>query len=146
MITLPQVNLYAHGTQWTVSHGHFAFWGAYACGVLSVIYLVIQKTRGLAHLDGTLWKWSFAALNIGLVGMVGALLVSGFAQAFVERAIGGSTHDAFVAGQENRWFVEGMGTRLVFGLMFAAGYVALVWDLLTIGRRVPALAAAEVAE
>ena len=25
-ITLPQVNLYAHGTQWTVSHGHFAFW------------------------------------------------------------------------------------------------------------------------
>jgi nitric oxide reductase subunit B len=146
MITLPQVNLYAHGTQWTVSHGHFAFWGAYACGVLSVIYLVIQKTRGLAHLDGTLWKWSFAALNIGLVGMVGALLVSGFAQAFVERAIGGSTHDAFVAGQENRWFVEGMVTRLVFGLMFAAGYVALVWDLLTIGRRVPALAAAEVAE
>ena len=69
-----------------------------------------------------------------------------FAQAFVERAIGGSTHDAFVAGQENRWFVEGMVTRLVFGLMFAAGYVVLVWDLLTIGRRVPALAAAEVAE
>ena len=128
MITLPQVNLYAHGTQWTVSHGHFAFWGAYACGVLSVIYLVIQKTRGLAHVEGTLWKWSFAALNIGLVGMVGALLVSGFAQAFVERAIGGSTHDAFVAGQENRWFVEGMVTRLVFGLMFAAGYVVLVWD------------------
>ena len=39
MITLPQVNLYAHETQWTVSHGHFAFWGAYACGVLSVVYL-----------------------------------------------------------------------------------------------------------
>src|SRR5215472_16183243 len=146
MITLPQVNLYAHGTQWTVSHGHFAFWGAYACGIISVIYLVIQKTRGLAHLESTLWKWSFAALNIGLVGMVGALLVSGFAQAFVERAIGGSTHEAFVAGQENRWFVEGMVTRLVFGLMFAAGYVVLVWDLLTIGRRVPALAAAEVAQ
>jgi len=35
MITLPQVNLYAHGTQWTVSHGHFAFWGAYACGIIS---------------------------------------------------------------------------------------------------------------
>ena len=47
MITLPQVNLYAHGTQWTVSHGHFAFWGAYACGVLSVIYLVLQKARNL---------------------------------------------------------------------------------------------------
>src|SRR5439155_14122507 len=115
-------------------------------GVLSVIYLVVQKVRGLARLEGALWKWSFAALNLGLVGMVGALLVSGFAQAFVERAIGGSTHEAFVAGQENRWFVQGMVTRLIFGLMFAAGYVALVWDLLTIGRRAPVLAAAGAAE
>jgi nitric oxide reductase subunit B len=122
------------------------FWGAYACGVLSVVYLVVQKVRGLAYMEGTLWKWSFAALNVGLVGMVGALLVSGFAQAFVERAIGGSTHDAFVAGQENRWFVEGMATRLIFGLVFAAGYVALVWDLLTIGRRAPIRAAAGAAE
>ena len=79
--------------------------------------------RGAAELEGTLWKWSFAALNVGLVGMVGALLVSGFAQAFVERAIGGSTHEAFIAAQENPWFVEGMITRLIFGLLFAAGYV-----------------------
>src|SRR5215472_12850601 len=133
MITLPQVNLYAHGTQWTVSHGHFAFWGAYASGVVSVIYLVVQKVRGAAELDGALWKWSFAALNIGLIGMVGALLVSGFAQAFVERAIGGSTHEAFIAGQENPWFVQGMIMRVIFGLIFAAGYAALMWDLLTIG-------------
>ena len=113
----------------------FRVLGAYGCGVLSVIYLVLQKLRGLAQVDGTLWKWSFAALNIGLVGMVGALLVSGFAQAFVERAIGGSTHDAFVAGQENAWFVEGMVTRFIFGLVFAAGYLILVCDLLTLGRR-----------
>ncbi|MGO9681284.1 MAG: cbb3-type cytochrome c oxidase subunit I [Beijerinckiaceae bacterium] len=146
MITLPQVNLYAHGTQWTVSHGHFAFWGAYACGVLSVIYLVVQKLRDLAHVEGTLWKWSFAALNVGLIGMVGALLVSGFAQAFVERAIGGSTHDAFIAGQANPWFVEGMVTRFILGLVFAGGYVALVWDLLTIGRRMPVLVAAGAAQ
>ena len=135
MITLPQVNLYAHGTQWTVSHGHFAFWGAYACGILSVVYLVLQKTRGLAQVEGSLWKWSFAALNLGLVGMVGALLVSGFAQAFVERAIGGLTLDAFIAGQQSTWFVEGMITRFIFGLIFAGGYVALVYDLITLGKR-----------
>ena len=146
MITLPQVNLYAHGTQWTVSHGHFAFWGAYACGVLSVIYLVLQKTRGLAYVNGALWKWSFAALNLGLIAMVGALLVSGFAQAFVERAIGGSTHAAFIAGQENRWFVEGMVTRFIFGLIFTAGYVALVYDFLTLGRRAHVVAAVAAAE
>lgn len=43
MITLPQLNLFAHGTQWTVSHGHFGFWGAYACGVLSVCYIALQE-------------------------------------------------------------------------------------------------------
>lgn len=146
MITLPQINLYAHGTQWTVSHGHFAFWGAYACGILSVLYLVLQKTRGLAYVNGALWKWSFAALNLGLIGMAGALLVSGFAQAFVERAIGGSTHAAFVAAQENKWFVEGMIGRLIFGFVFAAGYVVLVYDLLTLGRRARPVVAPAPAE
>jgi len=78
--------------------------------------------------------------------MVGGLLVSGFAQAFVERAIGGSTLDAFIAGQENSWFVEGMIVRVIFGLVFAAGYVTLMWDLVTIGKRVPVLATAGAAE
>jgi nitric oxide reductase subunit B len=146
MITLPQVNLYAHGTQWTVSHGHFAFWGAYACGIIAVIYLVLQKTRNLTYVDGLLWRWSFAALNVGLLGMIGALLVSGFAQAFVERAIGGSTLEAFIAGQENAWFIEGMVFRFLLGIVFAAGYVVLVWDLLALGRRVPVVAAASIAE
>src|SRR5262252_9419338 len=146
MITLPQVNLYAHGTQWTVSHGHFAFWGAYGCGVVSVIYLVLQKVRGLATVDGALWKWSFAMLNIGIVGMVGGLLISGFAQAFVERAIGGSTLQAFISGQENAWFIDGMVARFLLGIVFTAGYVVLVWDVLTLGRRAPAGAAAAAAQ
>jgi nitric oxide reductase subunit B len=67
--------------------------------------------------------------------MVGSLLVAGMAQAFFERAIGGSTLEAFIAGQENPWFVLGMYSRLGFGLMFAAGYVTLVWNLLALGRR-----------
>jgi nitric oxide reductase subunit B len=142
MMTLPQVNLYSHGTQWTVSHGHFAFWGAYACGVISVCYLVLQKVRGSAFLDGITWRWAFAGLNVGLVGMVGALLISGFAQAFIERAQGGSTLEAFIAGQENFWFLDGMYARFAFGLVFAAGYAVLAYDLLTIGRRVPVHAAA----
>ncbi len=145
MMTLPQINLYSHGTQWTVSHGHFAFWGAYACGVLSVIYLALQKVRGAQALNGTAWKWSFALLNVGLVGMVGSLLVSGMAQAFYERAIGGSTLEAFINGQSSPWFMEGMSARLAFGVVFAAGYVCLVYDLLTIGRRAVAAPVPEAA-
>lgn len=141
MMTLPQVNLFSHGTQWTVSHGHFAFWGAYACGVISVIYLALQKSRDIAQVDGAGWKWSFALLNLGMLGMVGALLISGIAQAFYERAIGGSTLQAFIEGQSNSWFMEGVITRLGFGVVFAIGYVILVYDLLTLGRRAAVKAA-----
>ena len=144
MITLPQINLYAHGTQWTVSHGHFAFWGAYACGVISVAYLIVQKVRGMEQVGGALWRWSFAALNLGLIGMVGALLVAGMTQSFVERATGGSTLQAFIAGQQDPWFVSGMMLRFLFGLVFAAGYGFLVYDLLTLGRRRGVVTAATV--
>jgi nitric oxide reductase subunit B len=135
MITLPQINMYAHGTQWTVSHGHFAFWGAYGCGVIAVAYLMVQKARALPQVDGQLWKWSFAGLNLGLVAMVGALLVAGITQSMIERATGGSTLQAYIAGQESPWFSEAMILRFVFGLVFSAGYALLVYDLARLGRR-----------
>jgi nitric oxide reductase subunit B len=135
MMTLPQINLFSHGTQWTVSHGHFAFWGAYGCGVLAVVYLALEKSRTAKGLDSLAWKWSFALLNAGIVGMAGGLLVAGMVEAFEGRAIGGSTLKAFLTVQNNAWFVEGMWARLLFGVVFAAGYAALVFDLVTIGRR-----------
>ena len=135
MMTLPQINLFSHGTQWTVSHGHFAFWGAYACGILSVIYLALQKAHQIAEVNGVRWRWSFVLLNVGMIGMVGALLISGIAQAFYERAIGGSTLQAFIEGQSNPWFMQGMSARLAFGMIFAVGYVILIYDLLAFGKQ-----------
>lgn len=130
MMTLPQINLFSHGTQWTVSHGHFAFYGAYVCGMISMVYVIKQRTSGVEYLDGSRWKWAFGLLNLGMVGMVMALLLSGMAQAFYERAIGGSTMMAFTAASENPWFLSGMYARLGFGFIFALGYVVLVYDLL----------------
>ena len=98
-------------------------------------YLALQKLRAAQEMNGQAWRWSFALLNIGLIGMVGALLVAGIAQAFFERAIGGSTLYAFIAAQSNEWFVQGITMRLVFGLVFAAGYAMLMYDLLSIGKR-----------
>ncbi len=135
MMTLPQINLFSHGTQWTVSHGHFAFYGAYVTGILAVIYIALQHSRQLGEIPGNAWKWAFALLNTGMVGMVGALLVSGMAQSFYERAVGGSTLEAFMAGQANPWFVQGMYARLGFGILFAAGFVMLVYDLVRIARQ-----------
>jgi nitric oxide reductase subunit B len=53
-----------------------------------------------------------------MLGMVGALLVSGMAQTFYERAIGGSTFGAFQMAQQNLWFLDGMYARLAFGRVF----------------------------
>jgi nitric oxide reductase subunit B len=135
MMTLPQINLFSHGTQWTVSHGHFAFYGAYVCGVLAVFYVAKQKIAGVDFLDGRAWRWSFALFNFGMVGMVMGLLISGMAQAFYGRAIGGSTLMAFTQASENPWFLAGMYARMGFGVIFALGYVVLVYDLLTAPRR-----------
>jgi nitric oxide reductase subunit B len=150
MQTLPQINLYTHGTQWTSSHGHFAFFGAYVTINIAMIYMALQKWRGDVWMSGDLpdrgfkWKWSLALTNLGTIGMTVSLLIAGYQQSFIERAAGGSTWGAYFAAQLDPWFREAMVWRNVFGVVFALGLVVLVWDFLTIGRdeRRPARVAA----
>lgn len=133
MQTLPQINLYTHGTQLTAAHGHLAFFGAYVAANLTVIYIALAKTRG-QRLDSRMWKLAFVGLIAGALGMSGALTVSGFAQAMQERAVGGSTWQAFINAQIHPWFSYGMVWRFGFGLVFFLAYLFLIYDLLTIGR------------
>jgi hypothetical protein len=62
------------------------------------------------------------------------------------RAIGGSTLNGFISSQENAWFVDGMVARFLLAIVFTAGYVVLVWDVLTLGRRAPAVATVAAAQ
>jgi len=139
MHTLPQINLYTHGTQWSASHGHFAFFGAYATICIAVFYIAVQKWRGDIYMSGDIqkawrWKWSLGLLNLGMVGMTMALLVSGYDQTFIERAQEGSTWAGYFKAQLSTWFQQGMWWRQVFGYVMALGLVLLVWDLITIGK------------
>jgi len=140
MQTLPQINLYTHGTQWTSSHGHLAFFGAYVTINIAMIYMALQKWRGDVWMSSDLpgngwkWKWSLALLHLGVVGMTAALLIAGYEQSFIERAQGGSTWAAFFAAQTHPWFLEAMLWRNVFGIVMGIGVALLVWDFLTIGR------------
>ena len=140
MHTLPQINLYTHGTQWSASHGHLAFFGAYATIIIAMFYLGIQRWRGGTWMSGDLpgngwkWKWALGLLNLGMVGMTVSMLVSGYVQSQIERAIEGSTWMGYFAAQIHPWFVQGMWWREVFGVMFLVGFILLVWDLLTIGK------------
>ncbi len=143
MHTLPQINLYTHGTQWTASHGHLAFFGAYATIIIAMFYFAVQKWRGGVTIRGDLvdsgwkWKWSLALLNIGVMGMTIALLISGYEQSQIERAIGGSTWLGYFQAQIHPWFVEGLVWRQIMGYITALGFILLVWDLLTIGKKEP---------
>ncbi|MCB1866032.1 MAG: cbb3-type cytochrome c oxidase subunit I [Chromatiales bacterium] len=155
MHTLPQINLYTHGTQWSASHGHLAFFGAYATINIAFFYFAMQQWRGNVWMSGGLadngwkWKWALALLNIGVIGMTVALLIAGYEQSFVERAIEGSTWAGYFAGQNHPWFTQAMWWRQIFGWVTFAGYLLLVWDLLTIGaserREARGLADAEAA-
>ncbi|MEQ1532006.1 MAG: cbb3-type cytochrome c oxidase subunit I [Sideroxydans sp.] len=140
MHTLPQINLYTHGTQWSASHGHLAFFGAYATIIIAMFYLGVQRWRSGVWMSGDLpgngwkWKWALGLLNLGMVGMTVSMLVSGYVQSQIERAIEGSTWMGYFAAQIHPWFVQGMWWREVFGVMFLVGFILLVWDLLTIGK------------
>jgi nitric oxide reductase subunit B len=137
MQTLPQINLYSHGTQLTAAHGHLAFFGAYSTAILTVLYIALQSVRrpSVPRLDSKLWKWAFVGTVLGIVGMGAAMTLAGFTQTMVERAAGGSSWQAFISSYQHPWFRQPIVWRFGFGLIFLGGYVALVWDLLTIGRR-----------
>ena len=55
--TLPPVNYYTHGSQITVSHGHLAFFGAYALLNLVVFYFAMPQLKGIEKFDDRLGVW-----------------------------------------------------------------------------------------
>lgn len=74
------------------SHGHFAFFGAYATINIVSFYFAMQQARGNVWIGGGLidgWCWKTAAvlLNLGVLSMTVALLIAGYEQSFIERAV-----------------------------------------------------------
>lgn len=83
--TLPQTNLYTHGTLVTAMHGHLAFWGAYAMIVLAIISYSLPNMTGRKLYDGVRGRVAFWTTNIGMIGMTMAFGVAGVAQVYLER-------------------------------------------------------------
>lgn len=86
--TLPQVNLYTHGTLVTAMHGHLAFWGAYAMLILGMISYAMPQLTGRKFYGSWVPEWAFWLSNIGMLGMTGAFAVAGIAQVYLERRVG----------------------------------------------------------
>ena len=85
--TLPQTNIYTHGTLVTAMHGHYAFWGAYAMMVLAIISYALPNLTGRKRYDSFYGHMAFWLSNVGMLGMTVAFGVAGVAQVYMERKL-----------------------------------------------------------
>ncbi len=86
--TLPQVNIWTHGTLVTAMHGHLAFWGAYAMLNFAMIAYALPEMTGRKRYKSWVPEWAFWLSNIGMVAMTGAFAVAGITQVYLERRVG----------------------------------------------------------
>ncbi len=133
--TLPQVNLYTHGTQFTSAHGHLAFFGAYATILIGMMYMAVQGKNGIKVMNNTKSTiWATSMIVGGVLGMTMALTVAGYADFIVSRAQWGATWEGYFAGQSTIWLIQGMNWRVIMGVVTFIGFFFLVKDLLSIGK------------
>lgn len=86
--TLPQINQWTHGTQITASHGHFAFFGAYAMLNLTLIYFVMPQIKGLTNFKQSLGIKAFWFMCSFMVLMALSLAIAGIVQTYFQRILG----------------------------------------------------------
>jgi nitric oxide reductase subunit B len=86
--TLPQTNLYTHGTLVTAMHGHLSFWGAYAMIVIAMMTYAMPNLTGRKLYDHARGRAAFWLSNIGMFTMVSAFAAAGVAQVYLERIMG----------------------------------------------------------
>ena len=125
--TLPQVNMYTHGTLVTAMHGHLAFWGAYACLVLGIITYSLPHLTGRKLQDTGMNVFAFWTSNIGMLAMTVAFGIAGVAQVYLERKMG---LDFLLVQKEIE--VHFLGLVLAASL-FTLGIIAFVYNFIRFG-------------
>lgn len=120
--TLPQVNIWTHGTLVTAMHGHLAFWGAYAMMVLAVISYALPQMTGRKWYAGPVAEWAFWIANIGMVAMTGAFAVAGITQVYLERRVGMDFLAVQEAVQIHFWGL------ILAACLFSIGIGLYLWD------------------
>ena len=124
--TLPQINYYTHGSQVTVSHGHLAFFGAYALLNLTIFYYAMPTLKGITAFDDSRGKVGFWTMCISMMIMGLTFGVAGVLQSYIERVLGLGYMTA--QGYMRLW----MGVTMAAGVFFLGGLLTTVADLLTL--------------
>lgn len=125
--TLPQVNMYTHGTLVTAMHGHMAFWGAYAMLVLAMTTYAVPLLTG-RHLHASpASTFAFWTSNIGMIAMTLAFAVAGVTQVVLERRVG---MDFITVQKEIEVHFWGL---ILAASLFTAGILAYLWVFIRSG-------------
>jgi nitric oxide reductase subunit B len=124
--TLPVVNRWTHGTQVTASHGHMAFFGAYAMLILTIIYYALPKLKGLQSFNQKRGFWAFWITTIGMMVIGLAFGGAGVVQSYMQRGLG--IDFLTVQGFMRPWFMA----VLFGGLGFFVGVLIYIVDVLTL--------------
>jgi nitric oxide reductase subunit B len=138
--TLPQVNLYTHGTLVTAMHGHLAFWGAYAMIVLGIITYAMPLMTGRKCYQAPSALLAFWITNIGMVAMTLSFAVAGVTQVYLERRIG---MDFVTVQKEIEVHFIGL---ILAALLFTSGVILFVWNFISYGLPVDTLESVETQE
>ncbi|WP_159875431.1 MULTISPECIES: cbb3-type cytochrome c oxidase subunit I [Aquitalea] len=132
--TLSVVNYYTHGTQLTASHGHMAFYGAYAMVVLTMISYTMPLLRGReanSPQAQKVEKLAFWVMTLSIVGITLFLTAAGATQVWLQRM--SSTPLSFMETQDH--IMPLYWARLVCGLSFFSGLVLYVISFFVTGKR-----------
>ncbi len=141
--TLPAINRWTHGTQITASHGHFAFFGAYAMINLAMITLLLPQLRGRQEPDAQMrgaqggaerahaeppTRMGAAALwlMVGfMVLLVLSLAVAGVVQVYFNRVLG--LDFMTTQGFMRLWFI----CFWISAWGFTVGAALFIWEFFT---------------
>lgn len=130
--TLPQINRWTHGTQITASHGHMAFFGAYAMLNFTMMYFALPKLKERPDYSQSRGIFAFWVMVSGMFAMGLALAVAGIVQTYFNRLIGID----FLTTQDymRLWFMVTMACAA----FFAIGAMTFIYDFFTFGRKAEA--------
>ncbi|MEI6577420.1 MAG: cbb3-type cytochrome c oxidase subunit I [Bacteroidota bacterium] len=126
--TIPQVNMYTHGTLVTAMHGHLAFWGAYGMIVFAIISYALPNMTGRKLFDTMTGQLAFWLSNIGMLGMTVAFGVAGVAQVYLERKVG-MEFGAVQTELQVHFFV-----LICCATLFTAGISLYIYEFIRHGR------------
>ncbi|PKL05758.1 MAG: nitric-oxide reductase large subunit, partial [Spirochaetae bacterium HGW-Spirochaetae-9] len=125
--TIPQVNIYTHGTLVTAMHGHLAFWGAYAMIVMAIMTYALPEMTGRKLWNSLTGQLAFWLSNIGMTAMTVAFGIAGVAQVYLERKMG---LDFLLVQTELQVHFVGL---LLAALVFLAGITLFIVEFIRYG-------------